>query len=217
MLDSNNSSRNHDSANNNNKSIMRMIMRMIISSDQNSRIFTIAVTAAACTALTFVLGITFLGYNSAPVFAPPPGSCINCATEIEGRGFGTITVPEDSEIAPVPCPACFASISFNATTLPDTKKHEATGTLTITYIDAEDVEHSITGDITSGEIKEAGNSFKLEGIFPPLCPNCDFVLKGTVQKGTTTDTADIVFKAADGTTATFDNAKVTITTIPTET
>src|SRR5919108_2125681 len=215
MLDSNNSSRNHDSANNNNKSIMRMIMRMIISSDQNSRIFTIAVTAAACTALTFVLGITFLGYNSAPVFAPPPGSCINCATQIEGSGFGTITVPEDSEIGPVPCKACFASISFNATTLPDTKKHEATGTLTITYTDAESGEHTISGDITRGEIK-AGNSFKLEGIFPPICPNCQFVLKGTIEKGTT-DTANIVFKAADGTTATFDNAKVTISTIPTET
>jgi hypothetical protein len=42
------------------------------------------------------------------------------------------------------------------------------------------------------------------------------MLKGTVQKGTA-DTADIVFKAADGTTATFDNVKVTISTIPTET
>jgi hypothetical protein len=173
---------------------------------------TIAVPALAALAIVFV----FSAGNTEDVFAPPPPPCINCATQIEGSGFGTITVPEDSEIAPAPCAACFASISFNATTLPDTKKHEATGTLTITYTDAEGIEHSISGDITSGEIKEAGNSFKLEGIHPPFCPLCDFVLKGTIQKGTT-DTADIVFKAADGTTATFDNAKVTISTIPTET
>jgi hypothetical protein len=190
-------------------------MMVIISSDQKSRILTIAVTAAACTALAFVLGITFLGYNSAPVYARPPPPCPACATQIEGSGFGTITVPEGSEIGPVPCFACFASISFNATTLPDTKKHEATGTLTITYFDEESGEHTISGDITSGEIK-AGNSFKLEGIAPPFCALCDFVLKGTIEKGTT-DTADIVFKAKDGTTATFDNAKVTITTVPTET
>ena len=173
---------------------------------------TIAVPALAALAIVFV----FSASNTEEVFAPPPPSCLNCATQIEGSGFGTITVPEDSEIGPAPCANCFASISFNATTLPDTKKHEATGTLTITYTDAEGVEHSITGDITSGEIK-VGNSFKLEGIFPgPPCPACDFVLKGTVQKGTT-DTADIVFKAADGTNATFDNAKVAISTIPTET
>jgi hypothetical protein len=173
----------------------------------------IAVPALAALAIVFVLGV---GNNTEQAFAPPGAPCPNCATQIEGSGFGTITLPEGAEIFPVPCAACSASISFNATTLPDTKKHEATGTLTITYTDAEAVEHSITGDITRGEIKP-GNSFKLEGIHPPFCALCDFVLKGTIQKGTTTDTADIVFKAADGTTATFDNAKVTISTIPTET
>lgn len=170
-----------------------------------------AVIVIATIAIVFVLAA---GNNTEKAFASPGPPCDTCATQIEGSGFGTITVPEDSEIGPAPCRNCFASISFDATTLPDTKKHEATGTLTITYIDADGIEHSITGDITSGEIKEAGNSFKLEGIVPLPCPNCDFVLKGTIQKGTT-DTADIVFKAADGTTATFDNAKVTISTIPT--
>jgi hypothetical protein len=174
----------------------------------------IAITVAAASALA-ILTLVYAG-GTAQVFAPPPPPCFNCATQIEGSGFGTITVPEDSEIFPgPPCAACFASISFNATTLPDAKKHEATGTLTITYFDEESGEHTISADITRGEIK-AGNSFKLEGIAPPLCPLCDFVLKGTIEKGTT-DTADIVFKAADGTTATFDNVKVTITTIPTET
>jgi|SRR5919109_794019 hypothetical protein len=173
----------------------------------------IAITVAVASALA-ILTLVYAG-GTAQVFAPPGLPCPACATQIEGSGFGTITVPEDSEIGPVPCKACFASISFNATTLPDTKKHEATGTLTITYTDAESGEHTISGDITRGEIK-AGNSFKLEGIFPPICPNCQFVLKGTIEKGTT-DTANIVFKAADGTTATFDNAKVTISTIPTET
>jgi hypothetical protein len=173
---------------------------------------TIAVPALAALAIVFVLAA---GNNTEQAFAPPGPPCPACATQIEGSGFGTITVPEGSEIGPAPCRACFASISFNATTLPDTKKHEATGTLTITYFDEESGEHTISADITRGEIK-AGNSFKLEGIAPPLCPLCDFVLKGTIEKGTT-DTADIVFKAADGTTATFDNVKVTITTIPTET
>ena len=171
---------------------------------------TIAVPVLSALAIVFV----FSASNTEEVFAPPPPPCANCATQIEGSGFGTITVPEGSEIFPVPCPACFTSISFDTTTLPDTKKHEATGTLTITYTDAEGIEHSITGDITSGEIK--AGSFKLEGFFPPFCPACEFVLKGTIDKGTT-DTADIVFNARDGTTATFDNVKVTISTIPTDT
>ncbi len=70
----------------------------------------------------------------------------------------------------------------------------------------------MTGDITKGEIKS--DSFKLEGIPPPSCAACDFVLKGTIEKGSG-DTANVSFKASDGTRATFDNVKVTITSIPT--
>jgi hypothetical protein len=179
----------------------------------------IAITVAAASALA-ILTLVYAD-GTAQAFAAPPPPCPNCATQIEGSGFGTITVPEGSEIRPAPCDACFATISFDATTLPDTKKHEASGSLTITYIDPEapGQEQVISAHefIITGEIKS--DSFRLEGIVPPSCAACDFVdfvLKGTIEKGTT-DTANVVFKAKDGTTATFDNVKVTITTIPTET
>jgi hypothetical protein len=163
---------------------------------------------AAALAIVFVLAAG----NTEQAYAPPPPPCDACATQIEGSGFGTITIPEDSEIGPGPlCPLCFASLSFNATVLPDTKKHEVTGSLAITYLDEENVEHSITGDITKGEIKT--DSFKLEGIVSPQCAACEFVLKGTIEKGST-DTASVSLKASDGTTGTFNSVKVTITSIP---
>jgi hypothetical protein len=63
------------------------------------------------------------------------------------------------------------------------------------------------------------NAHEVLGIRPTPCPECadvDFVLDGAIQKGSL-DAATLTLKAADGTTATFDNAKVTITTIPSET
>lgn len=114
-----------------------------------------AIYVAIGLAATLVIVFVLAAGNTEQAYAPAP--CPNCAIQVNGSGFGTITVPENSEIGPAPCDACFASLSFNATVLPDAKKHEATGMITITYLE-DSVEHTITGDITAGEIKT--DSFK---------------------------------------------------------
>jgi hypothetical protein len=154
---------------------------MIISSDQKSRILTIAVTATACTALAFVLGITFLGYNSAPVYARPPPPCDNCITQIHGNGTGTITIPEESAegIGPPSCLACEAEIFFDATVFEETDN--VLGKLTIKYVDEEGIEQTIDTSIRKAKVTE--KSFKLQSIDGAPCPNCEqfrFTLVGKI-------------------------------------
>jgi hypothetical protein len=179
------------------------------------KIATIAVPALAALAIVFVLAA---GNNTEQAFAPPPPPCPACATQIEGSGFGTITIPEGAQIAPRPCDACFATISFEAVT--DAKGKVQNGTITIEYTDSEGVTQTLNGEFFDGKVGK--DSFKLLGTIiqgPTPCPECadvDFVLDGKIQKGSL-DSANLILKAADGTQATFDNAKVTISTIPTET
>jgi hypothetical protein len=185
MLDNN---RSGNSANNNNN---KSIMMMMISSDQKSGILTIAVTAATCTALAFVLGITFLGYNSAPVYARPPPICENCITEIHGNGTGTITIPEESAEGPgpVPCPNCEAEIFFDATVFEETGN--VFGKLTVKYIDQEGIEQTIDTSIRKAKITE--KSFKLQSIDGVPCPNCEqfrFTLVGKIGAEEPTMTLD---------------------------
>jgi hypothetical protein len=176
----------------------------------------IAITVAAASALA-ILTLVYTD-GTAQAFAPPPPPCPACATQIEGSGFGTITIPEGAQIAPRPCDACFATISFEAVT--DAKGKVQNGTITIEYTDSEGVTQTLNGEFFDGKVGK--DSFKLLGTIiqgPTPCPECadvDFVLDGKIQKGSL-DSANLILKAADGTQATFDNAKVTISTIPTET
>lgn len=176
----------------------------------------VIVSSAAISTVTLAIVFVLGAGNVEQVYAPPTGSCIACATQIEGSGFGTITIPEDSEIAPEPCPACFASLGFEAVT--NSKEKVQNGTITIQYTDTEGVTQTLNGEFFDGSVGK--DSFKLLGtIRPPPCPLCsdvDFTLKGAIQKGTV-DSANLSLKASDGTTATFEDAKVTIISIPTET
>jgi hypothetical protein len=154
---------------------------MMISSDQKSGILTVAVTAAACATLAFVLGITFLGYNSTPVYAPPPPPCEACITEINGNGIGTITIPEESAEGPgpVPCPNCEAEIFFGATVFEE--KRNVLGKLTIEYVDQEGVEQTINTGIQKAKTTE--KSFNLQSIDGVPCPACEqfrFTLVGKI-------------------------------------
>ena len=167
-------------------------------------------------AIVAVVWVVFGISNAHEAFAPPT-HCIACATKVEGSGFGTITIPEDAEIAPEPCDNCFASISFEAET--NEKGQVQNGTITIEYADSEGVTQTLSGEFYDGRVGK--DSFRLLGTIiqgPTTCDACgdvDFVLSGKVMKGSF-DSATLTFRAADETQATFDNAKVAITTVPSE-
>jgi len=104
----------------------------------SSRILVIGTASALATvvAIVAVVWVVFGISNAHEAFAPPT-TCIACATKVEGSGFGTITIPENSKIAPEPCDNCFASISFEAET--NEKGQVQNGTITIDYTDSEGV------------------------------------------------------------------------------
>ena len=144
----------------------------------------ITITVAAASALA-ILTLVYAG-GTAQVFAPPGPPCPACGTIINGTGEGTITVPEDSELAnAIPCcfcPACDAQISFEA--FEDAKG--TSGTITIKYTNEElGVDALKEAMITGGKISE--KSFKLEGVIP--CEECgedgvvDIILKGNTGEG----------------------------------
>jgi hypothetical protein len=190
----------------------------------SSRLLVIGTASALATVVAIVavvwivFGVGNTGGEGLLAEGIRPTPCPNCATQVEGSGFGTITIPENAEIAPFPCPNCFATISFEAET--NAKGKVQNGTITIEYTDSEGVTQTLGGEFFDGSVGK--DSFKLLGTIiqrPTPCAACadvDFTLKGAIQKGTV-DSANLTLKAADGTTATFDNAKVTISTIPTET
>lgn len=87
-------------------------------------------SCAALAAVTLAIVFVLAAGSFEQVYAPPPAPCVLCATQIEGSGFGTITGPENSEIGHCHAmPVLHLSLSFNATVLPDAKKHEASSTL----------------------------------------------------------------------------------------
>jgi hypothetical protein len=184
--------------------------------ETSSRLLVIGTASAlaAVVAIVAVVWIIFGISNAHEAFAPPT-TCGNCATRIEGSGFGTITIPEGAEIAPQPCFACDASISFQADT--NAKGKVQNGNITIQYTDSEGVTQTLNGVFYDGTIGK--NTFKLLGTIvqrPTSCDACtdvNFVLKGTIEKNSF-GAATLTLNAADGTQATFDNAKVSITTIP---
>jgi hypothetical protein len=154
----------------------------------------IAITVAAASALA-ILTLVYAG-GTAQVFAPPPAPCPACATIINGTGEGTITVPEDSELANAlpccPCPECDAEISFEA--FEDAKG--TGGTITIKYTNEElgvDVLKEAT--ITGGKISE--KSFKLEGVIPREECGEDGVVN-IILKGNTGEEAIMSLKGEDG-------------------
>jgi hypothetical protein len=184
----------------------------------SSRILVISTASALATVVAIVAIVWFVfGISNAHEAFAPPTTCIACATKVEGDGFGTITIPENAEIAPQPCDACFASISFDAET--NGKGQVQNGTITIDYTDSEGVTQTLSGEFYDGRVGK--DSFRLLGTIiqgPTTCDACgdvDFVLSGKIVKGSF-DSATLTFRAVDGTQATFDNAKVTITTIPSE-
>ena len=185
----------------------------------SSRLLVIGTASVLGTVVGIVafVWVVFGISNAHEAFAPPT-HCIACATKVEGSGFGTITIPENAKIAPEPCDNCFASISFEAET--NAKGQVQNGIITIEYSDSEGVTQTLNGEFYDG--RAGKDSFRLLGTIiqgPTTCPECgdvDFVLTGKIVKGSF-DAATLTFRAADGTQATFDNAKVTITTIPAET